>query len=165
MTLPFRIAGLLALAWMLSACAGYSPAAVRTGMSADEVQRLMGPPTGRHALPGGGSRLEFARGPQGFHTYMVGLDATGRTTGWQQVLQENSFHAIRPGLSREELLRALGRPGFVRAGGYQPGEVWTYRFDDVFCRWWEVEVVDGRVRGAGFSPDPRCEKNVERDMP
>jgi len=165
MTLPYRWSWPMALALLVSGCAGYSPSAVKPGMAAAEVQRLMGPPTGRHALAGGASRLEFARGPQGFHTYMVDLDPADRVTRWEQVLGEEQFHGIQPGTPREELLRRLGRPGLVRAGGLQPGEVWTYRFDDVFCRWWEVEVIDGRVRGAGFSPDPVCEKTIERNMP
>jgi hypothetical protein len=165
MTLACRWAWPAALALLVSGCAGYSPSAVQPGMGAAELQRLMGPSTGRHALADGSSRLEFARGPQGLHTYMVDLDAEGRVTRWDQVLGELQFQSIEPGTAREDLLRRLGRPAFVRAGGWQPGEVWTYRFDDVFCRWWEVEVIDGRVRGAGFSPDPRCERNIERDLP
>jgi hypothetical protein len=163
MTLLYRWAWALSLALLLGACASYGPSAIQPGMAAGEVQRLMGPPTGRHVLAGGASRLEFARGPQGLHTYMVDLDPAGRVTRWEQVLDESQFHAIQPGMPQEELLRRLGRPAFARPGGRQPGEVWTYRFDDVFCRWWQVEVVDSRVRGAGFAPDPRCEL-IEREV-
>lgn len=142
---------------LLAGCATYSPRAVRPGMTADEVVAVMGAPNARHAQPGGGSRLEYARGPSGLHTYMVDLDAQGRVTRWEQVLDEAHFNAITPGMTVQELQRRLGRPSAIRAGGYQPGQVWSYRYDSSFkCDWWQVSVVNGLVRDAAFTPDPRC---------
>ncbi|HQY08456.1 MAG TPA: hypothetical protein PK797_07085, partial [Burkholderiaceae bacterium] len=64
--------GLIALV-TLTGCAGYSPAALQPGQTAEQVRALMGPPTGEHGLPGGGIRLEYARGPAGLQTFMVDL--------------------------------------------------------------------------------------------
>lgn len=142
---------------LLAGCATYSPRAVRSGMTADEVVAVMGAPNARHAQPGGGSRMEYARGPSGLHTYMVDLDAQGRVTGWEQVLDDAHFNAITPGMTVQELQRRLGRPAAIRSGGYQPGQVWSYRYDSPFkCDWWQVSVVNGLVRDAAFTPDPRC---------
>jgi hypothetical protein len=167
MTLPrtWRLAPLLGAALVLAGCAtSYAPGALRPGMSSADVLQLMGPPNARHAQPDGGQRLEYARGPYGLHTYMVELDPQGRLSGWQQVLDEANFNAITPGMPREELLRRLGRPGQARPGGWQPGELWTYHFDNVFCKMWQVEVIDGRVRSWGLTPDPRCPENVVIDV-
>ncbi|WP_157271043.1 hypothetical protein [Azohydromonas aeria] len=148
-----------AAALLLSACATYSPARVQPGMDAAQVEQLMGgAPTGRYPGPGGGTRLEYARGPAGLHTYMIDLDPGGRVTGWQQVLTENNFNAITPGMPVREMLWRLGRPAQTRGGGWQPGQVWTYRYDSSpFCLWWQISVVGDVVKDAAYGPDPRCD--------
>ena len=75
-----RTLATLVLTLALSACAGYSPRGMQVGDSADDVLRTMGQPTSRYQLPQGGTRLEFARGPYGKHTYMIDVDAQGRVT-------------------------------------------------------------------------------------
>jgi hypothetical protein len=144
-------------ALLLAACAGYGPSGVRPGDSADAVTKAMGAPTARYALPQGGTRLEFARGPFGKHTYMVDLDPQGRVTGWNQVLTEPNFESVRDGWSQDELLTRLGTPSHRRSGGRQGGEVWSYRYDAVFCQWFQVSVKGGRVSGTGYGPDPLCD--------
>ena len=84
----------------LAGCAGYSPSQVRPGQAAEDVRRSMGEPTGHYAMPGGGERLEYARGPYGKHTYMIDLDGSGRVTGWTQVLDEKIFNQIKVGMTR-----------------------------------------------------------------
>lgn len=148
-----------ACAGLLVACAGfpYAPNGVQPGMTEGQALSIMGPPAARHAMPGGGSRLEYPRGPSGQHTYMVDVDVQGRVSGWQQVLTERHFNAITPGMSEAELRRRLGRPMAVRPGGWQPGTVWSYRYESPFCTLWLVSLVEGRVTDAARVPDPRCE--------
>jgi hypothetical protein len=150
---------------LASACTGYAPGNLAAGHGTDEVTRQLGAPTGRHALPKGGTRLEFARGPFGRHTYMVDVDAQGRVMRWQQVLNEAQFGAIIAGMTQDELLFRLGRPSHTRGGGWQPGEVWSYRYDAIFCQWFQVSVVGGRVRDTSYGPDPLCEVGKVEDRP
>lgn len=147
-----------ALASLLAACSGlpYAPGRVQAGMSEAQALSIMGPPAARHALPGGGARLEYPRGPSGLHTYMVDVDAQGRVTGWEQVLTDAQFDAITPGMGEEELRRRLGRPMSIRSGGRQPGWVWSYRYDSPLCVLWLISVVDGHTTDAARVPDPRC---------
>jgi outer membrane protein assembly factor BamE (lipoprotein component of BamABCDE complex) len=147
---------------LVAACTGYGPRDVRTGQTADEVAQAMGPPTARHALPQGGTRLEYARGPFGKHTYMVDLDPQGRVTSWKQVLNDASFMTVQPGWTQAELLMQLGRPSDRRSGGWQGGEVWSYRYDATFCLWFQVSVHGGRVTSTGYGPDPLCDVNDDR---
>lgn len=154
-----RLISLGLVTGLLAACSGYAPGSITAGASQQQVRQRMGEPTGRYPLPGGGTRLEYARGPMGLHTYMVDVDPNGLVTGWQQVLTERSFDAITPGLPVAELLQRLGRPAQKRGGGWQPGQVWSYRFDSPFCLWWQVSVDQGRVVDAAYGPDPRCERN------
>lgn len=146
---------------VLAACAAFAPPALPIGASADEVQRVFGPPTGRYELPGGGTRLEHARGPMGKQTWMVDLDAQGRVTRWWQALTEerlNAFMAIAPGMPRDELLRTLGRPAQVQHGGWTGGELWSWRYETNECLWFQAQVGDDRrVVSAGFGIDWRCD--------
>ena len=154
------------LAAALAGCAGYAPATLRAGHTEADAVRELGPPTGRYTLPGGGQRLEFARGPYGKHTYMVDLDAQGRVTGWQQVLTEEHFSRVRPGTSADELRRTLGRPSETRPGGWQRGQVWSYRYETVLglCQWFQVSLNDsGRVTDSAYGIDPRCDVNDSRN--
>jgi hypothetical protein len=142
---------------LLSACASYGPPRIQPGQPAELLKQSMGVPTGRYALPQQATRLEYARGPLGKHTYMVDVDAAGRVAGWQQVLTEANFATVTPGEPGDELLQRLGRPSERRGGGWQGGEVWSYRYDAVFCQWFQVSVIDDRVKDSAYAPDPLCD--------
>lgn len=159
---PFRAVAssvALVLTLELAACASYGPGSLSPGLGADEIAGRMGAPTDRHALPDGGVRLEYARGPAGLHTYMLDLGPDGRLRGWTQVLTPASFARIAPGWPRERVRHELGRPTqeqrFERLGQ----RVWSYRFDSVDCTWLQVTFLldTDRVETVGLGPDPRCE--------
>ena len=155
---------LLMAAAVLAGCAGPGITALRTGADEAELRQLWGEPTSRYALPAG-SRLEYATGPYGRTTWMVDLDGDGRVLGAQQVLADRHLQAVQgllPGMTRDELLRTLGRPGERRGGGWQGGEVWSWRYDNPFCLWFQVSIGDdGRVRDGAFGPDPLCDYNED----
>lgn len=148
----------------LTACASrYGPGDLAAGASREAVRERLGEPTGQYALPQGGLRLEFARGPFGKHTYMVEVAADGRVRGWSQVLTEAHFNRVVPGMQSDELRRLLGRPGEV-AGIWRGASVWSWRYETPFCQWFRVTLgPDGTVRDAGYSPDPLCEVNDKED--
>ena len=155
---------LLALA--VSGCASlrYAPADLPAGASLAQVQAQLGEPTGRYARPEGGERLEFARGPFGRHTYMVDLDAAGRVLQWTQVLREEVFNEVAPGLGASDLLYKLGRPA-KRFGIWRGATVWAWRYETPFCQWFMVTVEpSGVVRDAGYGPDPICEVNEKEEI-
>jgi hypothetical protein len=159
-----RVAAIaLALAAVLFAgCAQTPPAA---GEPRDAVLARWGTPTGRHALPAGGERLEYASGPFGRTTWMIDLDAAGRVTAARQVLNEAHFAefseavARAPGMSRAELLRTLGTPGERRGAGLVGGEVWSWRYPTNDCLWFQVSIdtAADRVRSAGYGIDWTCD--------
>jgi hypothetical protein len=149
--------GALAAVALLAACSGYAPVNIQPGQSVDQVTQQMGPETGRYPLPGGGTRLEYARGPYGRHTYMIDVDASNRVRTVQQVLTEENFATILPGATSEEVLFKLGRPS-ERRGAFRGRELWQYRYEAIFCQWFVVTMnPDRRVRDAGYVPDPMCD--------
>ena len=154
-----RCAGVAAVALaVLAGCAGYSPDGIPTGASSAAVIERMGAPEARYATSGGGQRLEFRRGPAGRHTYMVEFDAQDRMTGWEQVLTEQNFYALRPGMTKDEVLYRIGHPSDVRFLPRQQHQLWSYRYESPFCVWFQVSVDRaGRVAELGNNTDPACD--------
>lgn len=154
----------VSLAALLAGCAaGYPNAAnLRAGATEADVLAAIGAPNARHAMPGGETRLEYAHGPQGEQTFMVDMDSQGRMIRWQQVLSEDTFNTVTPGMTAAQLQARVGRPGTVGGMALQPGELWVYRYRSMFCTLWQAHLVQGVVVGAGYTPDPRCIAGTER---
>ncbi|KNZ30749.1 MAG: hypothetical protein AD742_20675 [Methylibium sp. NZG] len=160
-----RLAGACLALCVLSACATYGPPKLAPGASVADATRALGAPTGEYALPAGAKRLEFARGPFGKHTYMLDFDAQQRLLGWTQVLTEARFNAVRAGTPKGDVLLALGRPSETSRIALQRQTVWSYRFEDHFCRWFQVGIDEaGRVTDTGYFPDPMCEPKDPGDL-
>lgn len=152
-------------ACLLSACTSYGPQSLGTGSSIEATTRAMGAPTGEMALPSGGRRLEYARGPLGKHTYMVDFDAQGGLLSWEQVLTEARFNAIRGGMDSSEVLAQIGRASerFV-VGWHVKQTVWAYRYETPFCQWFQVGInVQGKVVDTAYGPDPMCDADDSQD--
>jgi len=106
-----------------------------------------------------GSRLAFPRGPMGHHTWFVDLDAAGRAIRAEQVLTEPNFNQILPGMAQDEVRQRLGRPSETQARGRARGVVWSYRYENHFCQWFQVEISQEQtVRSAGYGEPPECDK-------
>jgi hypothetical protein len=164
-TLPTRASSALS-ALLVAGCAGYGPGELKPGQTEADVRARMGEPTDRASLPTGGSQLDYARGPMGAHTYRIELDASGRVQSVQQILTEANFETVRSGEAKADVRERLGRPSETRVGWRGVGEVWSYRYDYRFlCRWFQVWLVEDRVREAAYAPDPTCdeEKLFRRD--
>jgi hypothetical protein len=150
---------------MLTACSSYAPPAELAGVSREELVARMGPPD-MVRQTATGSRLEFPRGPMGHHTWFVYLDATGHATRAEQVLTEPNFTQITPGMTQDEVRQRLGRPSETQGLGRSRGVVWSYRYENHFCQWFQVEIAqDQTVRSTGYGEPPECEKPGEIFIP
>ncbi|MEY2619639.1 MAG: hypothetical protein RL522_2641 [Pseudomonadota bacterium] len=150
----------LALAAGLAACAGYAPTRDLQGADKARVLQVMGKPSLVLPQPTG-ERLVYARGPQGFHTYFVDLDAQGRMVRWEQRLTDPIFNQITPGMPERDVVALIGPSFEVSTLSRQRGKVWSYRYDNAFCLWFQVELAqDGTVRSAGRQIRPDCDGQV-----
>lgn len=152
----------LLLASTLAGCASYGPGSLPPGTSTEAAVKSLGPATGEFALPDGGRRLEFARGPFGRHTYMLDFDPAGRLQRWDQVLTESNFNAIRPGMDSTDVLALIGHSLDHRVVGWAEKQtVWAYRYETPFCQWFQVGINPlGKVVDTSYGPDPLCDKDV-----
>ena len=149
---------LLAAVGALAGCSGYGPPRDLTGLTEAEIVARMGPPDTRRTMPAG-VRLEYPRGPAGRHTWFVMLDAEGRATGAEQVLTVSNFTRINPGMAQEDVLTLLGRPGEVQRLGRSRGSVWSYRYENSACLWFQIEMtLEQTVRSAGYGEPPECRR-------
>ena len=142
----------------LTGCAALSPGAFPPGTPIAQVRQIWVSPTGEYALPGGGTRLEYARGSFGRATDMLDFDAGGRLVASQQVLTEANFATIAAGMTSQEVRMRLGRPAQVFNVGWQRLQVWNYRFAGGDCVWYQVSIANdtSRVTESGIGTDPAC---------
>lgn len=147
---------------LLPACTSYAPPNALAGMSQEEVVARMGPPDRQRSI-GAGTRLEFPRGPFGKQTWFVYFDAAGRASRAEQVLTEHYFGRVDVGMAQDAVRELLGRPGEVKVLGRARGVVWSYRYDNAFCNWFQVELSQQQqVRSAGYGQPPECEGRNDR---
>ena len=156
-----RLAPGVALVAALLGCATPKPDRVQPGQAEPELLAAMGAPTGRYPLVDGTQRLEFAQGPLGVRTWMVDLDAQGKVLRIRQVMDSHYFDQVQDGMSRDALLRLLGRPA-SRQGEWQNRETWSWRYANYDCLWVRVTLdASGKVwGGASTLPDPACDARL-----
>jgi hypothetical protein len=92
-----------------------------------DVRAQMGAPTDTRSDPGGDRIWEYAKGPEGYYTYMVRMGPDGRVKEVTQVLTEERLARIVPGkTTRSEVRQLLGRPSQENA--YPAGMTWSWRY-------------------------------------
>jgi hypothetical protein len=122
-----------ALAFLLAACASYDGLGLRTGVSSeDEARRVMGPPALELSNPDGTRQLVYPRGPLGSQTYMVRVGRDGLVQGVEQVLNEDRFYRIVPGITRDDVLRLIGPPSETMDFPRLQQTSWEYRYQDTW---------------------------------
>jgi len=109
------------------------PARIRPGTSAAETLQLLGTPTGRYPLNGGGERLQYSRMPAGFEVTDIDVDASGKVVSVTQVLSEARFgQDIKVNQWRQDDVMAFyGRPYEISRVSSFDGAVWTWRYKAV----------------------------------
>ena len=117
----------IALAALLTGCAGYSGSDLIAGKStAAEVQNSMGVPAERLALPGGDSVWYYPHG-EGRQTFAVTLGPDGVLRGIDQRLtQANVAKLVQGRSTAKEVRELLGPPPTVRPFPRLQRYVWIY---------------------------------------
>lgn len=151
---------MIGVAAVLAGCAtSYSPSEAMVGLTREEVIARLGPPDPLPADMGSATRLDFPRGPFGKHTYSAAFDPAGRATGFRQLLREENFGKIKPGMSTADVIDLIGvsreKFGLARNRGY----VWNYRYISPFCQWFQIEFTqENEVRSTGYGIPPECRR-------
>ncbi len=136
---------------LLTGCAGYSPPKDIIGQHRDVLIAQMGPPE-RELVSEDYKVLHYPRGPAGSHTYFIYTDDNDRVVRWEQVLKEELFDKIKPGMTSEEVMRIVGITKITNMLGRNRGYVWHYRYESPFrCKSFVIEfTLEDVVRSAGY---------------
>ncbi len=152
--------------FVLTACSSYAPRADLTGVTQQQLIARLGAPETQRTLADGKVLLEFPTGPYGKQTWFVTVDGGGKVLSSEQVLTETNFLQINPGMSQQEVRNILGQPGEVQSLARGRGVVWSYRYENSFCQWFQVEIAaDQKVRSAGYGEPPECDRPNEIIVP
>ncbi|MET3449681.1 outer membrane protein assembly factor BamE [Ralstonia sp. 1138] len=103
----------------------------------------------------GTRQLEYPRGPEGTSTWRVAVTPDGRVRGIEQLLTAANFNRVRPGQSRNEIRRLLGRPTKVEAFRFKQEEVWVYR--------WMESPTEPAFFNVHFGPDGQVTTTSRND--
>ena len=134
----------------VSSCAGYAPSRTSIGQDRATLLASMGQPERIQAV-NGMDVLHYPRGPSGSQTYFVYIDDNGRVAKWEQVLTEDRFDTIRPGMTNEQVIGILGITKITHGLARNRGYVWHYRYETPHCKSFVIEFTpDDTVRSAGY---------------
>lgn len=96
--------------------------------SESDVRIAMGQPDTVWEEESGARTLEYPKGPMGHRTWMFAIDKDGKLQDYRQVLNEENFVNIKPGMSQETVRRLLGKPRTSVRFKLKNEEVWDWRY-------------------------------------
>ena len=95
-----------------------------------DVRNAMGKPDTVWEEANGQRVLEYPKGPNGVKTWMFDIGADGKLRDWRQVLNDENFKRITPGMSSDEVRRRLGRPRSSMTFRNRNEEVWDWLYQE-----------------------------------
>lgn len=126
-----RIAAALGLAALVAGC-DLGIRDLKPGVStAQEVRSVLGEPSFEWREGDGSVVWEFAEWRAGLVTYMAEIGADGILKALRQVLADEHFAQVRPGMTHAEIRRLIGKPGERMTFPARNEEVWTWRYGPV----------------------------------
>ncbi|WDZ97672.1 outer membrane protein assembly factor BamE [Herbaspirillum sp. WKF16] len=102
---------------------------LQKGVSTEaDVRGVMGQPDTVWDDGNGARTLEYPKGPEGIRTWMFAIGASGTLIDYRQVLTQEHFDGIRPGMSADQVRRQFGRPRSVAQFTRKNEEVWDWKY-------------------------------------
>jgi outer membrane protein assembly factor BamE (lipoprotein component of BamABCDE complex) len=93
-----------------------------------DVRTVMGQPDTIRDEPDGSRILEYPKGPEGHRTWFFTIGKDGKLVDYKQVLTEENFANIKPGMSMDEVRRVLGKPRNIAQFKLKNEEVWDWGY-------------------------------------
>ncbi|RJF98497.1 outer membrane protein assembly factor BamE domain-containing protein [Noviherbaspirillum saxi] len=99
------------------------------GVSSEaDVRMVMGQPDTVWEEEDGSRALQYPKGPEGVRTWEFIIDKSGKLKDYRQLLSPETFARIKPGMSRDEVRRVLGKPRTVQQYKLKNEEAWDWRY-------------------------------------
>ena len=146
----------LAAALSLSACDRVEK--LEEGLATEEqVRKEFGEPVTVTIDADGSRTFEYPRQPEGWTNYRIKFGPDGKMSSLRQLLNDDNFARIQPGMTQAEVRERLGRPAAMQKYALKNEEVWEWRYKPLQePRLFSVTFDDqGRVRATATGDDPR----------
>lgn len=122
---------LVAAGLALGACDYVAEKKLVPGMHTEaDVRTLMGVPDMIWEEENGAKKFEYPRGPVGKQTYFVYIAPDGKYKSMEKALNEENFAKLKPGMSRDDARRILGKQTEVTPYPLKNEEVWSWRYEE-----------------------------------
>lgn len=147
-------------ALIFSSCVSYSGKRLIPGTAnTHDVLRTMGTPEMRWQNPDGSLQLAYARGPEGFNTFMVFIGPDQKLRHIEDVLNPNNFSLIQPGMNKDQVLRILGpsEPSWTLNFDSRNELVWQWRYCSAEREASRFKVLFDNSKGTVRSTSQRAE--------
>jgi outer membrane protein assembly factor BamE (lipoprotein component of BamABCDE complex) len=112
----------------LPACDADNLSKLKPGLStASEVREVMGRPNLEWKQDDGTRIWEYPRTPEGIVNYMLVIGPDNVLRDVRQVLTEDNFARVKPGMTRDQVRFLLGRPAHQQYFSLQRETVWDWK--------------------------------------
>jgi hypothetical protein len=122
---------------LLAGCA----ANIRSDATPGEVTAALGSPREVFTLKDGSTSWEYPTSPLGLTTTLARFDTKGRLLYVSQVLTDENFHRIQPGMNQEAVRATIGPPWRKMAFERQQQTSWDYLYRDTWGYRVEFSVI------------------------
>lgn len=158
------IMGLFSTLLGLVGCDRVATGELRAGQSTvADMKTQMGEPSDVHR-EGDREIWVYPLGPEGVKTYFMTVDPTGRLEKIDQVLTEENFKRIVPGMTTTEVRRILGKHGKEQRYAMSINEVtqvWKFNRDNADLNFEVLFDGNGRVKSTGVD-DPSLQRGSSK---
>ena len=153
--------------WAWRVCRGYvvsianeCPAIkLEKGVSTEvEIRKQLGDPVSVTVTPHGTLKLDYPRQPEGWTDDVIQIGPGGKMSSLRQLLHADNFARVKPGLSRDDVRKLLGRPAKMVRYDLKNEEVWDWRFKEggQLSKMFSVTFdAAGKVSTSAVADDPR----------
>lgn len=150
---------------LLAGCDPQRVARLEEGVATEvDVRKQFGDPVTVTVGPDGTRTLEYPRQPEGWTNYVIKIGPDGKMSSLRQLLNDDNFARVLPGMDRQHVRDLLGRPAEQKTYDLRNEEVWSWRFKTVNeSRLFSVTFgPDRKVLGTAKADDPREQAQAGR---
>jgi hypothetical protein len=149
----------VALAALLGLAACDRADKLEEGVSTEvEIRKQFGDPVTVTVSPDGTRTLDYPRQPEGWTNYVIQIGPDGKMSSLRQLLNPDNFARVKPGQSRDDVRKLLGRPAKMVRYDLKNEEIWDWRFKESgqMSKLFSVSFdATGKVSTSAVADDPR----------
>ncbi len=138
-------------------------AKLEEGVSTEaDVRKQFGEPVTLTVEADGTRVLDYPRQPEGWSNYVIRIGPDGKMSSLRQLLNDDNFAHVQPGMSSQQVRDLLGRPAKMQRFDLKQQQVWDWRYkpQGQESKLFSVTFDSaGRVLSSTVGDDPREQAN------